>query len=254
MHGFRGQLKQAVADFRIALNFLTRLPGGAHTEDPAAIARALRAAPAVGALTGAIGAAIWLVAQPLGPWPAALCAVSVQLLATGAFHEDGWADFWDALGGRDQEERLAIMRDSRLGAYGGAALILALALKAACLAETSPRLGAAPLIAAGAMARDATAGAAAWLPPARTDGLVAQAGAASRRVAWTAALLAALVSFAALGPPRTVAAILAAGSAVLALGLFARRQFGGRTGDVLGAMAVAAEIAVLASAAWTIAP
>ena len=59
-----------------------------------------------------------------------ISAASVVL--TGAFHEDGWADTCDALGGAVSRERaLVIMKDSRIGSYGAVGLVLMLGLKAA---------------------------------------------------------------------------------------------------------------------------
>jgi len=61
---------------------------------------------------------------------AVLIAMAVSLLATGAFHEDGWADVWDGFGGGwSIEQKLNIMKDSRLGTYGAAALFIILLLK-----------------------------------------------------------------------------------------------------------------------------
>ena len=56
--------------------------------------------------------------------------LAVNLLLTGAFHEDGWADVWDGFGGGwNKQQKLVIMKDSRLGTYGASALMLALLLK-----------------------------------------------------------------------------------------------------------------------------
>lgn len=53
---------------------------------------------------------------------------------TGAFHEDGLADVADGLGGSaDRARALEIMKDSRIGAFGAVALVLALGLKIALL-------------------------------------------------------------------------------------------------------------------------
>ncbi len=70
--------------------------------------------------------------------------VAVAAFTTGAFHEDGLADTFDGLGGgATPERRLEIMKDSRLGAFGGTALMLALILRVALLAALIDRLGAA---------------------------------------------------------------------------------------------------------------
>lgn len=75
----------------------------------------------IGALTGAV-----LVGAHLAGLPelfTATVAIAAGLAITGALHEDGLSDAADGLGGgRDREHRLAIMRDSRIGAYGALAL------------------------------------------------------------------------------------------------------------------------------------
>jgi len=54
----------------------------------------------------------------------------ISLALTGAFHEDGLTDMADGIGGAfEPEQRLAIMKDSRIGTYGAVTLILSLALK-----------------------------------------------------------------------------------------------------------------------------
>lgn len=53
-----------------------------------------------------------------------------SLLLTGAFHEDGLTDMADGIGGgMTVERRLSIMKDSRIGTYGAATLIMALLAK-----------------------------------------------------------------------------------------------------------------------------
>ena len=66
--------------------------------------------------------------------------MAASLLVTGAFHEDGWADVWDGFGGGwSIEQKLDIMKDSRLGTYGAAALFIILLLKfQSLLALASP--------------------------------------------------------------------------------------------------------------------
>ena len=54
----------------------------------------------------------------------------------GGFHEDGLSDSVDALGGAyDRDNVLRILKDSRIGAFGALALILALALKLSLLVD-----------------------------------------------------------------------------------------------------------------------
>lgn len=72
----------------------------------------------------------------LAPLPAVLISMIATILATGALHEDGFADCADGFGGAFEKERvLEIMKDSRLGTYGAISLWIILTLKAALLYE-----------------------------------------------------------------------------------------------------------------------
>lgn len=238
-------LLRYLLDVGRAWGFFTRLPGGLHTESRAALTSAFRAAPVVGAVVGLVGGGVYAGASlALPALVAGLLAVAAQLLATGAFHEDGWADFWDGLGGASREKRLAIMRDSRVGTFGAAALILALGLKAALIAEEPAVTGCLILIITGALARAALVVLMKALSPAREDGLSAEAGAPSRG-ALVIALLTGLAPAFLLGP--LAAAVLITGAIVgtVFVGAVAKRHYGGQTGDVLGASAIAAELVAL---------
>jgi adenosylcobinamide-GDP ribazoletransferase len=184
------------------------------------------------------------------PTPAVAGLLVVALVvATGGLHLDGLADTCDGLfGGYTPEERLAIMRDSRLGSYGLLAVTSLLLLKwAAFLSLASPvRRGA--LLLAPALGRWAMVEAVASFPYARPEGL----GKAMRQVAWPypalagiIALAASLVFFAGWG------LALFALASVLAwlVGWYVRGKVGGLTGDVYGAIAEVVEVAVLLFAA-----
>lgn len=106
-----------------ALRFLTVLP---VPGSPAPPARSALFFPLVGAGLGWMGAVLFLFLRSAFPTaPAALAAVAFWLLVTGALHEDGLADVADAFrAGRPPERILAILKDSRIGSFGGAALVL----------------------------------------------------------------------------------------------------------------------------------
>ena len=130
-------MKEQWAILLLAVQFLTRLPVPASAGfTPERLTAATRYYPLVGALIGGLVAVVYGVA--LLAWPplvAVILSIAASLLLTGAFHEDGLADMFDGVGGGLTRERaLEIMKDSRIGTYGAAALILALALKAATLA------------------------------------------------------------------------------------------------------------------------
>lgn len=116
----------------LAISFLTRLPvqlrfnvSGAHLN------QASRYFALVGLLLGGLLALSYGIFQLLLPASiSVLLMMAVGLLLTGAFHEDGWADVWDGFGGGWQvSQKLAIMKDSRLGTYGAAALFIMLLVK-----------------------------------------------------------------------------------------------------------------------------
>jgi adenosylcobinamide-GDP ribazoletransferase len=181
---------------------------------------------------------------------AAGLAVGVGVLVTGALHEDGLADTADGLGGgRTPERALEIMRDSRIGSYGALALMFSVGFRWAAVAGMAPAQGALALIVAHCVSRAALAPAPLMAEYAREQGL----GRALDGVRASDAAIALLVGFAislvaGVGGLVAMAAALAAGGAVLALLV---RRLGGYTGDGLGAIQQAAEIAaLLALAGW----
>nr|WP_294839762.1 adenosylcobinamide-GDP ribazoletransferase [uncultured Methylotenera sp.] len=113
----------------LAVSFFTRIPvpvfGDFHPDD---LNRAAKYFPLVGIFVGLIGAGAFALASKFLPQDiAVLISMAMTIYITGAFHEDGLADSADGLGGGwDTERILAIMQDSRLGAYGAIALFMAL--------------------------------------------------------------------------------------------------------------------------------
>src|SRR6516165_5794670 len=106
-----------IADLTVGILFSTRLPL-VHSMPIGAddVARASWSFPVTGALVGAIGALVYGVACWIGvpALPAAALALAATAAATGCLHEDGLADTVDGFGGgKDREQKLAIMRDSR---------------------------------------------------------------------------------------------------------------------------------------------
>ena len=244
-----------------ALRFYSRLPLPAlpWEPDPHALPdfqRVARVLPLAGVVLGilpalAMGAALVL---GLGPWLAATLAVTVSILTTGALHEDGLADTADSFGGATRERRLEIMRDSRIGSFGSAALFLALALRIGALAALAaraewPAVLAAILIAA-ALSRTAGLTLLAFLPPARRDGASYSVGQPTRETFRLAAGLAGLITIilGILGglPASGLGLMLAlSGLTGLAFMRLAERHIGGQTGDIVGAVQQVAEITAL---------
>jgi len=255
MHLLRHELRLVL----IALQFLTRVPvpAGAGFE-PAWLNQSVRHFPLVGAGVGAAGAAVALTAH--GLWPAlvaAVLAVAFTVWLTAAFHEDGLADTFDALlGAAPRDKALAIMKDSRIGSYGAAALVLVLLARVALLATLlarSPALAAAALVASQACGRAAAVGLMASLPYAG-DEAQAKARPLAREVSGRCAAWAALVCLpllagtASLGPQpglQLAAAAITLPALVLLWRAWLRRRLGGYTGDTLGALEQFGEVLVL---------
>jgi adenosylcobinamide-GDP ribazoletransferase len=137
------------------------------------------------------------------------------------------------------------MRDPRIGSYGALALVLALLARVAALvALAEPVAVMIALVAAGAVSRAALPAVMVGLPQARAEGVAAQAGRPHPQRAAAAVLIAVLIAVALLGRPALVA-LVAGALGALAVALLARRQIGGYTGDVLGAIQQFAEIGAL---------
>ena len=242
-----------IGDLAVGVAFYTRLPVPLRAPvDGAALARASWCSPLVGALVGAIaGFAYWVsVRLNLPPFVCATLAVAAGMLLTGCLHEDGLADTADGLGGETRERALDIMRDSRIGVFGACALIVAFVLRVGAIADL-PKAGlvAWALIGAHAAARGALPLFMCALPPARTDGLSAQAGAPTPMRACAAALIGAAILWIALGMAAALIAIvfMLLGTGVLAL--VSHRKLGGQTGDVLGTAEQIGECIVLMTTA-----
>lgn len=230
-----------------AVQFLTRLPIPALKGfEPDWISRCARYFPLVGQLVGAICAAVyWAASLVWSGWPPALLAIGAGVVVTGALHEDGLAKAADGLGGGGYpQQRLTLMRDSPIGTYGALALGLALALKAAALADLKPTLGALALLAGHGAARGAAVLAMRALP--YVGHLeVSRWKPTPANLSWGETATALALSawpFLFLSPDVAAMGVAVGGALALALTLTARRLLGGYTGDVLGAVEQTFEI------------
>lgn len=139
-------VSQFVREYLLAVQFFTRIPIVGRLADwvgfsPDMLRASTGHLPGVGIVIGIAAAACYAVVQALLPdttyTPVVAAALStvVTVLVTGGFHEDGLADVADGLGGsQDRARALEIMKDSRVGAFGAMALMLALLVKVALLA------------------------------------------------------------------------------------------------------------------------
>jgi adenosylcobinamide-GDP ribazoletransferase len=238
----------------VAMQYFTRLPMPTlRTFESRWLAESVRYFPLAGLVVGLVAAATLWGASHVFPRPvAAALALVVALAITGAFHEDGLADTFDALGGHVPRERaLEIMRDSRIGTYGACALALALLLRWLVIATLPPALALAYLVAAHPVARATAAALMATLPYVRLEA-DAKAKPVAEGVGAVQLVATLLVG---LAPALAIAissdgmrAPLAAGSLAAVLVFAAcrrwlRRRLGGYTGDGLGCTEQLAEIA-----------
>jgi len=236
----------------LAFALLTRLP----TPKLAIVARRavgdyVWAFPIAGLVVGCLsGIALWL-ARDLGAGRSlgALAGLVVSMLATGALHEDGLADFWDGIGGgRTRARKLEIMRDSAIGSYGAAALFIGLAARWTALGDIPrPADAMGALIVAHTLSRGMLAVVLEYWRPARRDGLAAAAG-GSALASCFAVLFALAIAFGFAGVPVALAGLIAAAIGTIAVAAIAGRYLGGYTGDVLGAAQQTAEVLALIAA------
>jgi adenosylcobinamide-GDP ribazoletransferase len=244
------RLRRVLRSFGCALGFLTRLPVPAHALRDEEVARSAGFFAGVGLLLGALlGSVAWLLA-PLGPRLSAAGVLAAWAFLTGALHLDGLADTVDGLsGGRGERARtLEIMRDSRIGAHGATALVLALALKWACL-EALFEEGQRTWWLVPVVARFLCTLLLASFSYARESGL---GSAFARRVGGLEVALGALVVAPAVvwaGLDFAVGALVGTACG-MALALRVNRRLGGLTGDVHGAAIEVAEIGCLLALCW----
>ena len=265
-----------IREYLLAVQFFTRIPiTGRLAEWVGFSPELLRASaahfPGIGVLVGGVAAAVFALLQLLlpdtafTPLVAAVFSTIATILLTGGFHEDGLADVADGLGGSyDRERALEIMKDSRVGAFGAMALVLALLCKVALLAL----LGSAEAVSAAADASPFTGWsvcAALWtghivsrgLPlvmirrlPHVGDTATSKSKPLADQISPGGLLIAFVWCFSALALASialgAINLIVACGFSVLALlGLlrFFRRRLQGFTGDCLGATQQVCEIA-----------
>jgi adenosylcobinamide-GDP ribazoletransferase len=222
-----------------AVQFLTLIPARSDYSP----ARGAIFFPLIGALLGLAAAAI-RVYLPLPPAIASLLALAFLVFITGALHEDGLADVADAFrAGRNPERILAILKDSRIGVYGAAALILTLLLRWQ-LIEHLADLALPALFAAGAASRGAMVVLAATSTP-LGDGLGKSfCQSLAKPDIILVAIEAAAIPF--LGGPIIGSVALAANVlAILAARSYFHARAGGITGDCLGAISQITEILTL---------
>ena len=235
----------------LALRFLTIVPvPGREAAGPGALGRAAWWFPLVGLVLGAVlVAADHLLLAMFPPVLAAVAVVALWKILSGAIHLDGLADSLDGLGGADRDQRLAIMRDSRIGVFGATGVIFTVLGATVALAGLMAEVRSAALLLAPALGRLAPALAGTCFAMTPSPGLGSDfLRGLSRWVGPVQLVTAAIALPLALGVVGAIALAAAAGAALAWSALMAWR-LGGLTGDALGGAVEVAELAVLMAAA-----
>lgn len=237
--------------FLTALGFFTRIPVPAWVPWSAErLNHAARYFPWVGVVVGTVGAAVfWFAHQWLPAHLSVLLSMAATVRLTGAFHEDGFADACDGLGGGwEKAQVLAIMKDSRIGSYGAVGLLLMLLTKAAALVEIAAHgtpAAVTAMIAAHALSRFASTSLIHTLSYVREDE-TAKSKPLARQLTSGELLVAAVGGLAPLLLLGWVEVVGAGVMVLIVTGWSARmltRRLGGYTGDCLGAVQQGTELA-----------
>jgi adenosylcobinamide-GDP ribazoletransferase len=251
------EIRRLWFDWLAAVQFLTRLPipSGAYEQD--SLARAVKFFPIVGLLIGSGSLLLYKLLAPHLPLTIVALLIVVYLVAiTGCLHEDGLADSVDGFGGWERERVLAIMRDSRIGTYGAAALALSLLARVLLIASLPGMQAASYLMVAPVLSRWTTLPLSFFLAPARErgDNHVDGQGARIARLTTPASLIVgSLFAFAiafALLRVRALVPVSVSMGVTLVTALYYKHRIGGVTGDCFGATNQLTEIAVYLCGVW----
>lgn len=238
-----------IAELRVAASFLTIVPILPRGRiDDESIAASLGWFPLVGfVIAVALSLEDVILARFFDLTIRSILIVLSLTIITGAVHLDGLADTADAFGaGRDRDRALAILRDSRIGSFGAAAIFFSLALKVVALATLYGARRYTAIFAAVGLARWAMVAVADRIPYLRAEGAGSTLlGGESERRNLMIASLTVVAAMLPLVSWTILCALAAAIGIVSAMRAFYRRWLDGVTGDLIGACGEIVEIAVL---------
>ena len=269
-------MMQLIRQYLLAVQFFTRIPITGRLAawvgySPEQLRASAAHFPGVGLVVGAVAAGVFTGVQALlpestfAPLLAAALSTVATVLLTGGFHEDGLADVADGLGGSyDRERALEIMKDSRVGAFGALALVLALLCKVALLAilgsaesapieaDDAPWAGwtiTAALVLGHALSRGLPLLLIRWLPhvgdtaTSKSKPLADSLSASALVIAFAWCFIALALALLALDAINLIVACSCAVLALLWMARLFKRRLQGFTGDCLGATQQVCEIA-----------
>jgi adenosylcobinamide-GDP ribazoletransferase len=248
---------------RASFVFLSRLPLGGFPYDSRDWHWAPAHFPLVGAVIGAACALVFsaCAALSLGRPFAATLVLLTSVWLTGAFHEDGLADSADGLGGAHggAKRALEIMKDSRIGTYGAAALVLSLMVRGSAIAELDPSAWFA-LVYVHCVARVGPVWLMATEPSVSDSASTKSPLFDTRRVhvatalCWAAACTALAIFAGGLRWTTVLGVTITSGVITKLCARYFRRAVGGVTGDLLGATEQLCEIGAWVTLLCTLSP
>jgi len=222
------------------------LPAGSAGDEEIRLAgRSTLYFPLVGLVIGLLLGLLYVLFRAILPSAVSgVLLVAALAIITGAHHIDGLMDSFDALvAGRTRGQRLEIMSDTRVGAFGVSAACLLLLTKYVCL---SAALGLSALLTFPLLSRWAITGLVPLFPAAKENGsffvLKSSAGWNGFSGATAIALAAAILLNGLIIGPLIMAGLF---GLLYCMGLLFKRLFGGLTGDCCGALIEAGEVITL---------
>jgi adenosylcobinamide-GDP ribazoletransferase len=249
------QIRRLGNEIVVAFQFLTRIPTPSVAFEADSLSRATKFFPLVGLVVGS-GAVLlqrmlrFHINRPL----AAVIVLLYFVLITGCLHEDGLADTADGFGGGwTRDQKLAILKDSRIGSYGATALVLSLLARYLLLASLPLEHFAAYVISSHVLCRWSSLPLSYFLTSARQqDG---QGARIAKLTSLTSLTFGSVFSFAVVAFVLRWSALAPALAAILTVvlsGWLYARKIGGVTGDCFGATNQLTEIAVYFCGVWAV--
>jgi adenosylcobinamide-GDP ribazoletransferase len=249
------QIRTLIIEIVVAFQFLTRIPMPLISFEPDSLSRAVKFFPFVGLVVGSGAVLVQkLLMHHLNRQLTAFVVLAYLVLITGCLHEDGLADTADGFGGGwTKDQILLILKDSRIGSYGAAALVLSLMARYLLLASLPMEHFAAYVISAHVLCRWSSLPLSYFLPPAREE--IGQGARIAKLTSLPSLIFGSVFSFAVVVFAlrwSAVAPLLVSTFAVVLSGWLYVRKIYGVTGDCFGATNQLTEIAVYFCGVWTV--
>jgi adenosylcobinamide-GDP ribazoletransferase len=245
----KNRFKSDLDGLLLALQFFTIVPVSKQISvDHACLKRTIQYYPLIGAAYGtalAFLVSFFQMYMPFSDAAVAFLLLTIPVVLTGGLHLDGWMDCSDAyFSYRDRKKRLEIMKDPRVGSFAVLSLLFLLAWRYLFIFESIAGFRDADyffIMLIPFLSRLVMGSVFIFGTPAKDEGLAAYFKAALEKKdsLFYAVYVIVLAIFAVLIFPETLTVlflfILAALLSGIVVHRFVQHQFGGTTGDTLGA-------------------